>query len=374
MPANQTGTSAESSSADDATTSLDVAKAALGDNPEGSEQENELESSPGSDENKDPAEGKKPEWDPLSVVKKAVEETRKVERPEDKPEDGAGEQDPGESSKPDDGQKKKPDAEELGEITEEELKSYKPKTRKRIEGLLEDRQRLTDENTDLKPQAEQFQQLTSYMRDNHLGSEEVAELMVVGAMAKSKDPADLQTAIQKTRDFLSQLELAAGEKLPEDLQKKVDDGLLDAESAKETSLSRVKAKRAESEVETANKVVEATNVRTQAQEVSTAIADWQRGKVTSDPDYQSKQAFLQTEIALRVAKEKGGRVLDKNRALQIAEEAYAAVSDKVKAVLPKAHPQPKKVVTSRSAPGNMASKPSTPIEAAREALKATRGG
>lgn len=370
MSLNQNGTSGGSSPQDAETTPLDVAKAAVGDPAgPGDEQEPPASETPAeaADENKDPA---KEKWDPLAVVKKAVADTKKSE---DKPEEGAGEQDAEKSSKSEDGQNQKPgETEELGEITDEELKSYKPKTRRRIEGLLEDRQSLTDEVNNLKPIAEQYQILTGYMTENNLSEGEFADLMVVGAMAKSQKPEDLQFAIGKTKEFLEKLELVAGVRLPNDLQEKVDEGHMTAEGAGEIAKARITSQRAEQTVtevktkETKDEFVQAVTT------VNNAVDDWQKNKIATDPDYRTIEPFLAAEMASRVAKEKDGRVLNRDKALQIAEESYKAVATKLKKAIPNPPPKPKTVLTSRSAPGNMASQPGSALEAAKQGLAKMR--
>lgn len=356
------GTSADSSSAD--VTSLDVVKEALTPSDQGSEHENSSGSSAEGEDGKQTA-AEEPVWDPLSAVKKALE---KPSGDEGENQGGTDKQRTDASSSAEDGQGKKSDDEELGELTDEELQSYKPKTRRRMEKLLEDRENLTAQVADLQPQVEQYQMLTSYMRENNLGSDEVAELMVVGAMAKSGKPEDLQSAIEKTKEFLADLELAAGVKLPEDLQKKVDEGYLDADSAKEVAQSRITRERANETVTQTNHERQQEVTARQVGDVTDAISQWQQGKIKSDPDYQAKAEFLQTEIGLRVARA-GGRVLDKAQALKIAEEAYTAVSDRLKKIAPR-NTESKKVMRSSAVPGtNMAQQPGSALEAAKLGLQ-----
>jgi len=365
MPSNLEGTEDVSSTSSE-TKTLDVENQG---NPDGHEKA--PESSTGADGKETVSEK---DWDPLSVVKKAVgdfqENTESADGDQSKRPDGS-------SQSENDGQKAEGADEDLGEITDEELKSYKPKTRKRIEGLLDDRQRLTERLTELEPAADQMSQLQNFMQERNLTPQHVSELMVVGGLAMSDDPKDLRAALDRVNKFKSQIESQLGEVLPDDLQKKVDDGLLDADTAKEVALNRVDKQRAEAKATRAETVVQTTQQQSQqqieagaAQIVHSTISDWQRQKFSSDPDYPRKAELLQKEIKLRVMAE-GGKVLDRNKALQIAEEAYTEVNRLFKALAPSKAPEAKRMMQSKAVPGNMASKPNSPLEAARAGLAKT---
>lgn len=361
MPKNLDGTEDSSSLLSEATNS-DVENQVIPDN-----QENAADSSPAADEKETVSEK---DWNPLDVVKKALGE----KQDDSEGADGDQSKQPDKSSKSESDSQKTENADEaLGEITDEELKSYKPKTRKRIEGLLDDRQRLTERLSSIEPAAEQYEVLQTFMQERKLTPANVSELMVVGGLAMSDDPKDLQAALTRAKAFTSQIETQLGLALPEDLQKKVSEGLLDADTAKEVALARVDKQRAEVKVsEAANTVkaaqqtTEQTNNTVAIQTVHSAINDWTQQKKSSDPDYPRKAELLQKEIKLRVMAE-GGRVLDKNKALTIANEAYTEVTRLYKALTP-ANSQGKKFVQSKAVPGNTAAKPNSALDAARAAL------
>lgn len=311
----------------------------------------------------------------LKVVNKAL----KKEDPESEAGEGTSKQSDKSSKSENDNQKPEGDSEPLGDVTEEELKSYKPQTRKRIEGLLDERKRLTEERDALRPAADQMETLQTFMQERQLTPQNVSELLVVGGLAMSADPKDLRAALTRVDQFRDQIRSQLGEILPEDLQKKVDEGLMDAESAKEVALSRVETQRASSkvakadeQVQTATKQVQTVDETRAAEAVHATISDWQRSKYSSDPDYPQKAALLQKEIKLRVM-EAGGKVLDKAKALEIAEAAYKEVNTVFKSLTPP-NKQPKRVLQSKAYSGNMASKPNSELEAAMAGLERARGG
>ena len=369
MPLNLEGTSENSSTQDDANiaSNLDVENQD-GVTPEG-DQETALESSTEADA-KDVVSDEPQE--PIDIVKAVLKDMNGSE--EDADEDQDKQQD--ESSKSEsDSQKSEDDVpEDLGEITEEELGSYKPKTRKRIETLLDDRSRQAERIKDLEPVAEQMDSLQNFMREKNLTAQNVSEYMVLGGLALSDDIEDNRTALNKINEYKALLEQRLGEVVPDDLQKKVDDGLLDEESAREVSLSRANSQRATSIAQRAEETVETNrgemkqkDVDAAAVVINTAISDWQRQKVATDPDFERKSPFLQDKIRAKVA-EAGGRVLDREQALSIAEKAYEEVGEQVKMFSPVKAPEAKKVLSSNGGQGNMTSAPKTPLEAAQQSL------
>ena len=376
MDPNLESASSESSSEDEATntaTPLDAGDE--GATPD-SNQEAAPESSPGADEKETVSEE---DFDPLSVVKAAVEKSKEPEEGDD--EDQSKQTDDSSKSESD-GQKKEDEPEELGEVTEEELKGYKPTTRKRIEGLLDDRQRLTERVSALEPAAEQMETLQEFMQERSLTPQNVSELMVVGGLAMSDDDSDVQAAITRTEEFLGQLKARLGDVLPPDLQTQVEEGQMTAEGAKEVALARVRTQRADQQVQNANTRVETVQQTSQGEAdtakatvVHRTISDWQSNKAATDPDYPRKAALLSKEIQLRVLAEPNQRVLDPTRAHQIAEEAYAEVTATINAFSPPKTPEAKKVLQSKgsSGSGNMASTPNSPLEAARAGLSKTAG-
>jgi rubrerythrin len=221
--------------------------------------------------------------------------------------------------------------------------------------------------------------LTNFMQEKQLSTDDVSELLVVGGLAMSENPKDLEQALTKVDEFRNQLLSHLGQLLPEDLQKKVDEGLLDEGSAKEVALSRVNDQRAANKVQRAESVVETTQQQSQqsqqqvaAQGVHTAMNNWQSLKAGSDPDFKEKAPELAKEIELRVLRA-GGTILDPHKAVEIAEEAYKTVSETFQRLRPAKAPEAKRMTQSKAAPTNMASKPGSAIDAARAALERANG-
>lgn len=370
-PSNLEGNSSVSSPEEEAT-NLDAENQTDATSIE--DQEATSESSAGVDEKETVPEE---DWNPLDVVKAAIKETKDAEGGAD--EDQSKQEDESSLSESDSQKKEDEESGELGEVTEEELKSYKPQTRKRIESLLDDRQRLNERVGLLEPQAEQMETLQTFMKDKSLSAQDVSQYMVLGSLGKSDDPADLRAALDQINIYKTALEGQLGEVLPEDLQTRVDEGLLDAEGAKEVALSRVNTERAGRQAEAAQNTAQTVEQQTTqnaeasaAAVINTTMSDWQHQKMATDPDFATKAPFLEDKIRSKVAAA-GGRVLDQSQALKIAEEAYSEVQAQVKAIAPAKVPEAKKVLKSGGAPGNLTSQPKTAHDAVLQALAKTSG-
>lgn len=320
----------------------------------------------------DAADGKQPQskqeaWDPLSAVKKAIEKDKPADQAKDS-QAGTGEAAADKSSKSGDGQQQAaPAADGSEDLSDDEKKLLAPKTRKRMEYLLGERQRLSEDNESLKPLAEQHLAFMDYMRDTRMSGDEVTDLLVVGAMAKSGDPKQIEAALKRAREFVSDLENAVGASMPADLQAKIDNGDIDVESAKEVAKARAEKRLSDSKLQQHTQDDQVNQVQRAAEAVNQTVTEWQTQIFQTDPDYQLKAPLLQTRIALMVAQEPGGRVLDPNKALKIAQDAYSYVNEQVKAFRP-ATPPAKRVLPRGASPTNLAAQPNSPLEAARAAL------
>src|SRR3546814_83015 len=95
-------------------------------------------------------------------------------------------------------------------------------------------QRLIRERDENKGAAEQFGQITGFMDKHGLSPAEAAEGFTVMAMIKV-DPAGALKALEAKADEIRQF---LGEKLPDDLQKEVEDGTISEGRAKELAQAR----------------------------------------------------------------------------------------------------------------------------------------
>lgn len=379
MPIEDQG-SAKSSNAE--ATPLDVVNEAIGPSSDEANAEQTQETGDATAaESHDPAQsssakdGEKPakqpeEKDLLSVVRDAVEAKDKPTKDgeaeaKDPEEKDAKTGDASSASGKSESQEKPADGEEA-DPTPEELAAYKPKTRKQIEKLLTQRSELRGQLEDLTPQAEQYGKITSYMDEYGLTANDVAQAFAITAMFKH-DPAKCREELVKRIELLDE---QIGNKLSDDLKKKVDDGSLDEEAALELSRARAEAKR-ERELRTAT----VEHVTTEAQQrqaeaaknnVKTAVTAWQKAKIEKDPDFPQKAVLLDKYVRAMVA-EKGQPKTPKD-ALEMAEAAYEQVNKDIVVFRPAQQPAPKRVVQSRHVQGTPRPTPSNPLDVVKMAL------
>ena len=311
------------------------------------------------------------EKDLLSVVRDAVEGKKEDAKPsKDKAETDEDASSASGKGDKQEKQEKSSDEEEAADPTAEELAGYKPKTRKQIEKLLTQRREALERVTELEAPAQQYQQITSYMEEYGLTANDVAQAFTITALFKN-DPARAREELMKRIDMLDQ---QIGNKLSDDLKKKVEDGSLDEEAALELSRSRANAERERQLREATEKKVETETAQRQEAEVrtkvQTAVTQWQQSKIQSDPDFSQKAEMLDAYVRGMVAKQ--GQPKTAEQALKMADEAYAAVNKQIERFRPAPAAQPKRVVQSRHVSGNPRPQPATPLDVVKLAVEGAK--
>jgi len=189
----------------------------------------------------------------------------------------------------------------------------------------------------LKPDADQFRKINTFMQEHHLSPDEVGDLFIVGAMAKAGDPR----CLQKIDEFRQKVALAIGEAIPPDIQAKVDEGEISESAAKE--LAKARALAASHERQAAERAT-ADQQQAQARELETlrtaqmqSVAEWEAAMRKRDPDFADKENAI-ARYAKALVQDYGPPPTAKD-AVALVEAAYTQVSRDFKAALP-----PKKAV------------------------------
>lgn len=309
-----------------------------------------------------PEGGKAEEFDPLEAVRSAVENERskQEDRQNAQKEDEADEAK--DASSASDGKSETPEAQAEGEdeISEEELQSYKGKTKKRIETLLEQRAEARKQVEELQPLAEQHRNIQDFMSQNSLSHEEAATGFAIMALMKN----DPERARKELQVYIDRLDVAVGAKLPDDLSKKVEDGFLDEETALELSSTRARAEREKAMREAAEQRHTEEAAASQAHTIANSIDDWEREKMKSDPDYSIKKPMIDKFVRAEIAQ--SGQPASMEAAIQLVDKVYQEVNGIASNMTPKS--QPKRVVQSRPVSGNPSPAPSTPLDVVKQAL------
>lgn len=182
-----------------------------------------------------------------------------------------------------------------------------------------------------KPQLTFAAGMADFMSKTGVTPEALSETMEIAALIVSKP----EEARKRLKETLDELDEALGEKLPADLQKKVDDGDLDREEALRISRAEAKARLATAKVtETAKTNDEKTKqdgAEKAKKTVETAINARLSTIASSDPDFAKKETQLEREIALLLTKRKLSNVDD---ALKLVNDAYANTNKFFKDLVP----------------------------------------
>lgn len=209
---------------------------------------------------------------------------------------------------------------------------------------------------------EQFEQIQTFMQVNGLSAEEVAEGFEVMAMMR-RDP---EKALEKITAYAESLELATGRKLPDDLAKRVDDGLVDEDTARETARLRLEAQQRRQQAEAyAAQNAQATQ-QTAIQSIQQAASQVEREIQSSDPDYTRKQPFVMDRVRALIV-EKQPRTPEE--AAAIVRQAHAEITDRLKPMIRR---NPVTTVTSGDATANARPAPKSLFEVVQQAAAKTR--
>jgi hypothetical protein len=217
-------------------------------------------------------------------------------------------------------------------VVDEKDKSLPFHKHPRFQELTKERLAFKKEVEELKPMAEQAKALSEYCHKNSISNAEFQSAMHIAAMLHS-DPAKALTELQSYVDVLEQ---TLGSKLPSDLQKEVDDGMLSLERAKELT----KARLANQGLEQRGKQSEAQAAQAAQTAITSAVNSWDAQKRASDPIYDKKYPLIEKAF-LAACSMTPPR--SPQEAITLAERAYAEVNAALGSFTPK--PPKRKVLT-----------------------------
>jgi hypothetical protein len=195
--------------------------------------------------------------------------------------------------------------EDLGELTDEELNRYKPKTKRRFEKLRTELKARDTRLAELEPEAKAFRDITNYSKQSNLSEADVNTGFEVMRLMRN-DPIRAYAVLTP---IYAELEKIAGAVLPADLQEQVNSGQITLPAAKEFSRLRaaegVRASMTQqSEQRETQRRTEETQRSTETlkRAVATAITDWESQWKAGDPDYSLKSSRVNEAIELELTR------------------------------------------------------------------------
>lgn len=297
--------------------------------------------------------------------------------------DGGKEASPASASKGE--EKPKPDAEASGadadkgepddksELTEDEIKAYPPNSQRRIRQLVAQRDDEKRQTEALKPRAEQFDRIISYMRENSIKPAEFDNALEITALINS---GNFSKALEVLTPIYRELAAKAGEVLPNDLAEDVRLGRIDEQRARELSRARANNTALQQRETRSQERTQAEQQQRQTAEMvdnaARAVDGWAKGKAGSDPDWHLKQKDVAEQVELELMRlGASGYPKTKEAAIAIADKALKTVEDRIKAWKPT--PQPKRTPSGQFASPTAQPKPKSYMEAIDQAIARSGG-
>jgi hypothetical protein len=154
---------------------------------------------------------------------------------------------------------------------------------------------LLGERNSFKADAENFRKVDTFIRDNGMTAEEAANLLTVGAMAKT-DPA---RAWEMAKGWVENLLKAAGEVLSPELQAAVHEGRMTQEAAYEVSRSRASVQSMQAARSFEAQRLSRERVEGHARSITSAAQSWEDTRRERDPNFDAKLEPIHRELAWR---------------------------------------------------------------------------
>jgi hypothetical protein len=261
-------------------------------------------------------------FDPLAVTRQAIEATNPKAEEGD---EGA----PGPEAKKDEppGPKGPDEPKEASEQDDAKLPFGKhPRFRQVISERNEARQKIAD----MEPDAIAYREVTDFMGRNSLKAEEVQEGFAIMAALKN-DPA---RAWQMLSPHIERLRAVTGQVLPEDLRKRVDDGLVDEDTAGELARRRASEAHATASAAERRQMEADQRVREAGAARAAAVDGFINERSSKDPDFALKEPLLRGAILEAIERRRATNqpVVTPNDAVALVQGVYDDLGKKVAAL------------------------------------------
>ena len=222
---------------------------------------------------------------------------------------------------------------------------------------------LIAEKNELKPMADNYRQITDFLSTNNVSADEAAEGFKIMALIKN-DPVAAREALQP---WIDDLDLYAGNRFPDDIREKYEQGHLDEAAAQELTRSRMASELAQGQQALMQEQLTQRDQQARLDDLAAVVTDWEDRRKQSDPDYSLKQDEMDDRVKALVSE--FGQPQDAGQAIQLVEAAYEAVNARHAARLPQ-----KKAVRTASGgnpAGNPAADPASVLEVIEQTLQSS---
>lgn len=281
-----------------------------------------------SDYLKENVEGMKEETSPAKEDEdKGSVEALEEETPAEKKDEGE------EKEKEDEGEKEAPESDEESEKEVAELEAGKPVPYDRFKEVNDKFRAVEADFQSVKPMVENFQQIQSFCQANAITGEQFTAMLETQAMLNT-DPAK---ALERLVPIVESLQGFVGNKLPADLQTKVDEGKMEVDDAREMAKLRAQSQFGEKKTQHTLKQQQQREAAQAQRQMADSLVTWETTKAKLDPDYAKgspKWDMVQdTFIAMLHAVDAQGNyknpVKVANDAVTLMDKAYEVVAQRL---------------------------------------------
>ncbi|WP_226623080.1 hypothetical protein [Brucella anthropi] len=256
------------------------------------------------------------------------------------------------------------------ELTEEEKKQLTPSQQHRIRELAqktkaaqEEAVKFQQELEVMKPKAERMDQLIGYMQTHEITPDHLDNALGLTAMINR---GDYRQALPILEGLIQQVQQAAGDVLPDDLQRQVDLGYITEQHARELNRAKAGERQMADKMQRERARQDQERQQREVQDVMdravNAAEAWNREQATTDPDWNLKRELVTQGMELELLRvgAKGYPRTEKD-----VRDLLNKVKSNVEQNLSRFRPAPKPItpVTGGSVSPRSAAKPSSYLDA-----------
>lgn len=176
---------------------------------------------------------------------------------------------------------------------------------------------------DAEPAAEQYRKITNFMENNHLSQQEMVDGFKVMAMMK-QEPAEAYKALKAYVDKLAPF---AGEVLPDELKRRVDDGFDSPETAKQLAALQAKEQFDRERFTQVQERQEQQQAVERQNAIVNAVESWEKAEEAKDPDWSAKYEMVNDRVMALLRTERPASPSD---AIEIARRALSDVNARLR--------------------------------------------
>lgn len=219
------------------------------------------------DEQDEPSEESSPEEEPKEIG----------DKPEEK------EESPKEDEKKEDSEQKEDGSEDEEKVDVDQTQQG-PVPYQRFQEVNEKYKKLEQEHGQAKPTIEAHNAIVTYCNQNNITQEQFSKALEVQALLNSNP----EEALKRLLPIVEAIQGYTGERLPKDLQEKVDTGKMELDDARKWARDRAQISFGKTSAEHLQRARQQEQQQTLQRSLLTAVDTWAKQRMGADPDFKPK--------------------------------------------------------------------------------------